>query len=371
MEVLPLDIDPDAHPVRRRTAQTYLAGAEFVVASQSSGDYLALNETASALWERCDGSLSVAAIAGVLASAFGKAEAEVLADIRATLSDFHGRDLVSLHLPERPGLQEPPEGLFHITFYQHRVEVQTDDPGVAKNVRRIFGGMLGRGGGTCVAGLAVLADGDRYRTVRDGAEQGVHATLRSAVTWIKKEAIHGLMGARPDLLWLHAGAAATEGKVLFCLGPGGSGKSTLVMSLVESGWAYLSDDVIAYDPVTGGALPFPLAPFYRVWNDEVVDDIRELSKVRYETSPDDVSAAALPVSALVFPTFSAEGPASGARRGAASATVALADQTLNVRHYAGDPLQSLAELASRAPAFDVVHTPDAPPVEVVRPLLNW
>ncbi len=369
LEVQPLAVQPTAYPLRHPLAQTYLAGAELVVMSRQNGRYLALNETASAVWERCDGSLTVAGIASVLASTFGQPEPEVLAAILVTLSDFHGRDLISVHagLPD----QDPDADRFTVTFFHHSVEVVTDDQRVARNIGRIFGGLLGDRASTVVARVAVFAESGGFRTRRDGAEAGGHQTLQSVVTWVKRQVIRALIDARPDLLWLHAGAVARHGKVLFCLGEGGSGKSTLVMALVEDGWGYLSDDVIAYDPVTGGALPFPLAPFYRTWGDELVEDINVLSKVRFEIDREDVAGASLAVSALVFPSFSPSGPAVSQVRGPASAAVGLADQVLNADAHSGDILHVCADLASRTPAYDVYHTPAAPPVEVARPLLDW
>ena len=371
MEVLPPDVSPDAYPVRRPSTRTYLAGSELVVASHATDSYLALNETASALWERCDGSQRVDAIAKTLAAAYGRAPGDVLADIQATLADFHSRDLVRLHRPDAAPEPEGGHGPFYMTFLRHTVEVRTDDPDVAHNVRRIFGPLLGDGAGVCVSRLAALGQPGGYRAVQDGEERGAHATLRSVVTWLKQKAIRALIDARPDLLWLHAGAVAKGGKVLLCLGEGGSGKSTLVMSLVEDGWAYLSDDVIAYDPVTGGALPFPLAPFYRVWGDELVEDVNALGKVRVEIGAEALAPAALAVSALVFPTFTPDGSPSCQPRGVAAAAVGLADQSVNLPGYSGDPLQACADLASRVPAFDVVHTPGAPPIEVARAVLDW
>ena len=291
----------------------------------------------------------------------------MLAAVQSVLGDLHDRDLIALIVdPAQVRGEGPSDAVFHITFLQHTVEVRTDDSVVAHNVQRIFGGFLGAGPRQRVARLSALAESDGYRAVWDGADQKRHGTLRSIVTWIKHRTIRALIEARSDLLWLHAGAVANDGEVMFCLGQGGSGKSTLVVSLVDEGWSYLSDDVVAYDPVTGGALAFPLAPFYRVWGEEVVQDIKRLDKVRFETNPANVAAAALPVSTLTFPTFSPAGPASCEPRGPASVAVALADQLLNADTYRGDPLQACADLAVQARAYDLTHTPETPPIQLLK-----
>ncbi len=65
-------------------------------------------------------------------------------------------------------------------------------------------------------------------------------------------------GTRGRLLF-HAGAVERQGRVILVGGASGAGKSTLVASLVQHGWRYLTDEVVAVDPANRGVAPYPKA----------------------------------------------------------------------------------------------------------------
>jgi hypothetical protein len=63
-----------------------------------------------------------------------------------------------------------------------------------------------------------------------------------------------------DFFLVHAGAVATpSGDGVLIPGGSGAGKTTLVAALVRAGFAYLSDEAGAIDPVTGRLYPYPRA----------------------------------------------------------------------------------------------------------------
>jgi hypothetical protein len=53
---------------------------------------------------------------------------------------------------------------------------------------------------------------------------------------------------------LHAGACAKQDDGYLLLGPAGSGKTTAMISLIQSGWSYLSDDAVVAGESAAGAL---------------------------------------------------------------------------------------------------------------------
>jgi hypothetical protein len=60
-----------------------------------------------------------------------------------------------------------------------------------------------------------------------------------------------------DFLFLHAGAVAGDRQRLILPAEPGTGKSTLVASLLRDGFLYLSDELAPIDPVTTGVFAFP------------------------------------------------------------------------------------------------------------------
>lgn len=72
------------------------------------------------------------------------------------------------------------------------------------------------------------------------------------------------------LLWrygfyeLHAAGLAKEGKGLLLVGPSGSGKSSLALSLIRQGWHYLSDDMLILRHTSLGVEALPLRRYFKV-----------------------------------------------------------------------------------------------------------
>lgn len=61
----------------------------------------------------------------------------------------------------------------------------------------------------------------------------------------------------------HAGVVARDGRALILAGPPGIGKTTLVLSLVEQGFDFLSDDFCAFHRKTKLVFPFPRSAWVR------------------------------------------------------------------------------------------------------------
>lgn len=102
--------------------------------------------------------------------------------------------------------------------------------------------------------LTVLVDGRPPRAAADAVE---------AVRTLNHELMHALMRRRPELLYVHAGVAAVDGRAVVLPGLSRAGKSTLVVALLAAGARFLSDELLAYDPEGHRAIPFPRAPKVR------------------------------------------------------------------------------------------------------------
>jgi hypothetical protein len=100
--------------------------------------------------------------------------------------------------------------------------------------------------------------------VRDSTGRHERGSLVHAVYHVRKWITSAFVAARPELLWLHAAAAACDGAALLIAGPAGSGKSTLVAELLRHSWALLADDAAAIERWRNIVLPLPISPEKRV-----------------------------------------------------------------------------------------------------------
>lgn len=88
--------------------------------------------------------------------------------------------------------------------------------------------------------------------------------LKDLLPLVKDEVRVQFMRARPELLWMHAGAVERKGAALLLAGASGQGKSTLTTLLCQRGWRLLSDDVAPVHMDSDHVYPFPQAPLRRI-----------------------------------------------------------------------------------------------------------
>ena len=105
-----------------------------------------------------------------------------------------------------------------------------------------------RGGAACR--YRVVVDGRVVARVDTPSAVAVHALHH-----LDELAVDGSGGA----LLFHAGAVERDGRVVMVLGVSGKGKSTLTAALVQRGFRYLSDEIVAVDIATGEVRPYPKA----------------------------------------------------------------------------------------------------------------
>lgn len=112
-------------------------------------------------------------------------------------------------------------------------------------------------------GDALLASAQptaRGWTISVPRRSNVHAPdLAAAIRSLNHELLHGLMLRRRDLFYIHAGVVAVGDDAVILPGLSRSGKSTLVLALVQQGARLLSDELLAYEPRSRTLLPFPRA----------------------------------------------------------------------------------------------------------------
>ena len=92
------------HPKRRNDVNVRILDGEAVVLDRQAGLIHQLNQTASYIWDRCDGQFTVAEIANQLAAAFDVDADTAVHDVATAIQELHRLRLLeaSNHLPESP-----------------------------------------------------------------------------------------------------------------------------------------------------------------------------------------------------------------------------------------------------------------------------
>jgi hypothetical protein len=89
-----LQIVPTVVP-RQRRVEAFASDGESLLYSSTRDEASALNRTATEIWELCDGTLTVKAIARVLGQRYGVG-ADLLADVTAAVTTLRTRGLVDV-----------------------------------------------------------------------------------------------------------------------------------------------------------------------------------------------------------------------------------------------------------------------------------
>ena len=81
--------------------------------------------------------------------------------------------------------------------------------------------------------------------------------------YLDKNITIALQHLRPDLLFVHGAAIAWQGRVAVLAAPPGTGKSTLVLTALRSGFQYLSDELAPIDLRDLTVFPYPRALYLK------------------------------------------------------------------------------------------------------------
>ena len=159
--------------------------------------------------------------------------------------------------------------------------------------------------------------------------------------------------ARPDLLWFHAGAAASGDCAVLLPGPRGHGKSTLVTGLCARGWTYLSDDIVPIDPISSRVVPFPMTPARREFpGREMPEDwLREPNKVEVSLVPMNICWQPATIGTLVFPRYGLDAVAALSTCSPAQAARDMLQHCWNFDSHREAAVRYVCDLAARLPAF--------------------
>jgi hypothetical protein len=145
--------------------------------------------------------------------------------------------------------------------------------------------------------------------VRDSRGRWERGSFERVAFYVRKWVTGAFVAAHPDLLWLHAAAAALEDRGLLLAGPAGAGKSTLLVRLLGCGWSLLADDAVGLVPERHQALPLAFNPEVRTAPRYLECDWQaflEQPKVLAEVPANGVASTPAAIGAIVFPEYSAD-----------------------------------------------------------------
>ena len=148
-------------------------------------------------------------------------------------------------------------------FNGRRVEIDCDSARLAAQVRLRLMHLLAApaDGAPAALRLTLSEPAESFVELRDSAGRYVAGSPEHVLYFVRKWMTADFAAAHPQLIWLHAGAAAArDGAVVLLAGPAGAGKSTLVVRLVERGWCLFGDDVVPVDRQSTGGAASPVHP---------------------------------------------------------------------------------------------------------------
>jgi hypothetical protein len=264
-------------------------------------------------------------------------------------------------------LDAPRQDTARVAFGGCAVLVTGCDGAVSRALRRRYWAMAASPADRVTETLVVSVDGSGYRCEATRQEPFGPCPLNRFLDELEYRIALALVDARPDLLWLHAGAAAWQGQALVFPAVVGNGKSTLTTRLCESGWQYLSDEYVPYDSATGTVSAFPRMPDVRIPSGTPLleHSVRCMPKQWVKLSRTALAQAPAAVRALVLPQYR---PASGTdlrRASPAEAAFEVLRNLMNAR--ADDPriIGGVRDLVSSHPAYRLAFHEADPAIQAV------
>ena len=202
--------------------------------------------------------------------------------------------------------QRADERICTISFLNDNVTATSDVGHIADTMKLLFKSMISSSDTPPIAKLRIADLGDQAQLLVDGKETGIDGAASRLLRAFYREVVCQFLYRHPELVWLHAGCAASAVGAVMLPGEWGRGKSTLVMELVKRDWAYLSDDIAPLDPDNGTIVPFPSTPQIRSRPDKELPRERLGSLRKKAASLDGLRTADSPhpLSMIIFPHYS-------------------------------------------------------------------
>jgi hypothetical protein len=249
------------------------------------------------------------------------------------------------------------EETFHIEFDGSQLTITTDVDSISEFVRRTYGYMLVERALSPVGSIDVrrTANGFALRSLEPLDLSGESSA--PLMPYLKEEVIMRFMRARPDLLWIHAGAVERNEKALLISGASGQGKSTLTTMLVHNGWRLMSDDVAPIRMNADQILPFYQAPLRRIDPGKQLssEEVASLERESVALSSESLRADPAELRAVVFPMFDRRASTRLIRMAKGAGALELLRNARNMIDHKAAAVERAAQLARSLPMFQLCY----------------
>lgn len=256
-----------------------------------------------------------------------------------------------------------------VRFKESSVACASDDTATLDDLRRMFAMMLAPEQTPTINRVQVTHDAGSAHVRVDDTPTRFPGEPGDAVRKCYREVVRCFINEHADLVWIHAGAAASDHGAIVLTGPWGHGKSTLTLELCKNGWQFLSDDIVPVDPRMATAAPFPVTPKMRDGSNRVLsrDEVSALSRREIEIGKNEVAAKAQPISMFVFPRYSECEAQSMTPVSPGACVGKLLENSLSFPRNSDDVIRALCRVVAPIPAFELCFSD---PAEASRLLID-
>ena len=247
----------------------------------------------------------------------------------------------------------------YVGFANTQVVVNSSPPDVTAVLQRHYQDLLVHEPTQIVGQLDVRHVDDSYQVLENSKVTGEAPLLETFIPLLRDEIVLRFIDYHRHYLWLHAGAAASRGSAVVISAGSGRGKSTLVTSLCEQGWLFLSDDLLPLDMSRQEVLPFPQMPQIREHQGEALsnDRLGELTKREIEIPNSGICRQSLPIGAIIIPHFQYGSSVEITLLSPATAATHLLENCANYSEHQQRATAYLCELVQQVPVLSLsFHT---------------
>lgn len=250
------------------------------------------------------------------------------------------------------------DGAYPVSFLGSTVKVSSDDAGITRSVMNLFALMAGKSDATALGEVRYEVADQPARLMVDGDVVGKSSGGAKLLRRGYREVVRLFIDEHPELVWIHAASAASNGGAIILPGSWGRGKSSLVLELHQNGWLFLSDDIVPLDPVAGQAIPFPGTPQVRSGTRKALsrDQLGTLPKSAVALPADSVAHVPQRVSSIVFPYFTPDADATLSPISPGQAVGELLENCLSFPNNDDKTIQTLCDMVEDMPVHSLHYS---------------